>query len=97
ELGTKLAQTASLSSTTLTRTYVLLCLQKGAVDDREPGFPHPFRTERTALYYRAHGHACPGTRDRPDPAAESRRRGVRPRRHDAERAGDRGGHRGDEP
>ena len=37
--------------------------------------------------------ACPGTRDRPGPAAEPRRRGVRPRRDDALAAGDRGGHR----
>ena len=55
--------------------------------------PQPFAAAPRAWLTSADGPARPGLADRPGPAAESRRRGVRPRRDDALPRRDRGGQR----
>ena len=90
---------ASVSSTTAnTNTRSILPAWSGPFHHTERTLSTPFRPGGEAgSTTREHDRRRPGTRDRPGPASEPRRGGIRARGDDALSAGDRGGHRVHQP
>src|SRR5581483_11639880 len=97
ELRRKFALRAPFSSTRrppAMRTSVLEWLQKACPLAHRRHLSTPLKGPPAPVSLPVDVPACPGPRHRPDPAAEPRRRGIRPRRDDALAGGDRGGERG---